>query len=45
MRRGFTMVEILVVIVIICILVAILLPVLSRARQKAYEATCLSNQL
>ncbi len=44
MRRGFTMVEILVVIVIICILVAILLPVLSRARQKAYEATCLSNQ-
>jgi prepilin-type N-terminal cleavage/methylation domain-containing protein/prepilin-type processing-associated H-X9-DG protein len=44
MRRGYTLVEILVVIVIIAILVAILLPVLSRARGKAYEATCLSNQ-
>ncbi len=43
-RRGFTLIELLVVIAIIAILAAILFPVFAKAREKARQATCLSNQ-
>lgn len=44
-RRGaFTLIELLVVIAIIAILAAILFPVLAKAREKARQAGCSSNQ-
>jgi prepilin-type N-terminal cleavage/methylation domain-containing protein/prepilin-type processing-associated H-X9-DG protein len=44
MRRGFTLIELLVVIAIIAILAAILFPVFARARGKARQSSCLSNE-
>src|ERR1035438_10784558 len=42
--RAFTLLELLVVIAIIAILAALLLPVLSAAKKKAAQATCINNQ-
>jgi len=43
-KKGFTLIELLVVIAIIAVLAAILFPVFARAREKARQTTCTSNQ-
>lgn len=43
-RHAFTLIELLVVIAIIAILAAILFPVFAKAREKARQTSCLSNE-
>ncbi len=43
-KRAFTLIELLVVIAIIAILAAILFPVFAKARAKARQASCASNE-
>jgi prepilin-type N-terminal cleavage/methylation domain-containing protein/prepilin-type processing-associated H-X9-DG protein len=43
-RSGFTLIELLVVIAIIAILAAILFPVFAKAREKARQTSCASNE-
>lgn len=43
-RRGFTLVELLVVVAVIALLMGLLLPALSKARQNATDLQCVNNE-
>src|SRR5213592_5090899 len=43
-RRGFSLVELLVMVAVIAILAGLLLPALSQARHQASRSQCINNQ-
>ena len=43
MKKGFTLVELLVVIAVIAVLVSMLLPALARVRARTSSTNCVSN--
>jgi prepilin-type N-terminal cleavage/methylation domain-containing protein/prepilin-type processing-associated H-X9-DG protein len=42
-RKGFTLIEVLVVIAVVSLLMAVLMPALARARQQGKSVLCMSN--
>ena len=43
MKRGFTLLEVLIVLFVVCVLAALLFPVGSRSRENARRSSCQSN--
>lgn len=42
-RRGFTLIEMIVVILVICVLLAVAIPSFQKARESARTRSCLAN--